>query len=165
MISRRRKRARKHIALRELLAAALSQLLPQAERDELREAKVPAKRIISLFTPDHVHLHALGGPDRWFNITMTRRGPELKAKDNRDTSIVAKSDRLVKSEKELGERLAAKLYGAPASTMMEDKPNGERRPARPGEVYWRKKRELKSRGFVKGHRPLRSQSSFQRRQP
>ena len=147
MPSRRTKRARKHIALRELLAAALSQLLPQAERDALREAKAPAKHIIKLFTPDHVHLYALGGIDRWHNLTMTRRGPELKAKDSRDTSIVAKVDRLIESAHERGARIAGKLYGAPT-------PEPRRR-----------KRTIPSRPFPKGQRKLQSRNSFQRRQP
>lgn len=153
MTPRRRKRARKHIAMRELCAAALSQLLPQAERDALRASKVPAKQIISLFTPDHVHLHALGGSDRWHNITMTRRGPALKSKDIRDTSIVAKSDRLVQARDEHQAAMRRKLLGP--------SPFAEVRPARSGEAYWRKKRELQSR-WPKG-RKLRSRSSFERR--
>lgn len=147
MMSRRRKRARKHIALRELLAAALSQMLPQAERDELRAAKVPAKQIISLFTPDHVHLHALGGVDAWHNITMTRRGPELKAKDNRDTSIVAKSDRIVPAEEAHRQAMARKLVGP--------SPFEDITP----------KRRIPSRGFPEDQRKLQSRNSFQRRQP
>lgn len=107
----RRKRARKAIAMREIAAAALSQLLPQDERDALRAAKVPAKSIIALFTPDHVILFSLGGPDRWFNITMTRRGAALKAKDARDTTIAAKTKRLASEHEEFRRRILAKPCG------------------------------------------------------
>lgn len=88
------KRARKHVKVRELLAAALADLLPQEMRDELRAAKVPAKKVIKLFTPDHNILHAHGGSDLWWNLTMRIRGPELKAKDANDTKIAAKVKRL-----------------------------------------------------------------------
>lgn len=137
MMSRRRKRARKKIALRELLAAALSQMLPQAERDELRAAKVPAKRIISLFTPDHVILHAFYGVDRWFNLTMTRRGPELKAKDNADTSIVAKTDRVSEGQREHLQVMARKLVGP---SPFADMDRGSR-----GRSRWAPGRKLQSR--------------------
>lgn len=88
------KRARKHIPVSELLASALADKLPQEQRDQLRAAKVPAKIVIRLFTPDHVVLHAHGGSDKWHNLTMALRGPELKAKDRRDTGIAAKDKRL-----------------------------------------------------------------------
>lgn len=113
MISPRRKRARKAIHMREIAAAALSQLLPEAERTALREAKVPARQIISLFTPDHVILHAFGGPDKWFNLTMTRRSPELKAKDNADTSRVAKVDRIIDQVNDHQRSMALKQCGQP----------------------------------------------------
>lgn len=110
-MARREKRKRDHIPLSELLASALADRLPAAHRDELRAAKVPADNVIRLFTPDHNHLHALGGSDAWWNITMAFRGADLKAKDNRDTGIVAKSDRLVKARLESEARLRAKLIG------------------------------------------------------
>ena len=67
------KRKRKYIKLREQLAAALSMLLPQVQRDELRSKKAPAKTVIALFSPDHSVLHALGGSDRWWNLTPMLR--------------------------------------------------------------------------------------------
>ena len=88
------KRPRKYIPLPERLASALSMLLPQEQRDDLRARKVPAKAVIRLFTPDHIILHAHGGPGKWWNITMALRGPNLKAKDNSDTSIAAKVARI-----------------------------------------------------------------------
>lgn len=93
-MTRRRKRARKHIAIREKLAAALSVQLPQEVLNVLRARKASASEVIALFTPDHIVLHALGGSDLWWNLTLRRRGPELKAKDARDTSIAAKVKRL-----------------------------------------------------------------------
>jgi hypothetical protein len=47
-----------------------------------------------MFTPDHVKLHAWGGADKWWNLTMMRRGPALFAKDRQDTSRTAKVRRL-----------------------------------------------------------------------
>ncbi len=64
------------------------------ERDLHRQHKTPAREIVALFTPDHVKLHAWEGEDKWWNLTMTRRGPELKAKDHADTSRVAKVKRI-----------------------------------------------------------------------
>jgi hypothetical protein len=143
-MTRRRKRARRHIAQRELLAAALSLLLPQEQRDRLRAVQVPARQIIRLFTPDHNILHALGGPDRWWNLTMTLRGPALKAKDGRDTSIVAKSDRLAEQHEDFRRRVLAP----------------EKRRRRKGEKYWGAKRRLQ-REWPK--RKLQSRNSFERR--
>jgi hypothetical protein len=68
-------------------------LLPQAVRDDLRARRVPAKVVNSMFTDDHIGLHSLGGSDAWWNLDPRQRGPELKAKDNRDTSRAAKVKR------------------------------------------------------------------------
>jgi hypothetical protein len=88
------KRKRNHIPLSELLASALADLLPQTTRDVLRWNRVSAREVIRLFTPDHNELHAIGGKDKWWNLTMRQRGPELKAKDIADTKIAAKIKRL-----------------------------------------------------------------------
>jgi hypothetical protein len=103
----RRKRARKHIAIAEKLASALADRLPQHERDALRASRVPAQQIIRMFTPDHNVLHTHGGSDKWFNLTMRRRGPELKAKDNRDTSIAARAVRLSDEHEDFRRRVLA----------------------------------------------------------
>lgn len=132
-MTRREKRKRAHIPLSELLASALADRLPATQRDELRAAKVPADNVIRLFTPDHNHLHALGGPDKWWNLTMAIRGPELKAKDNRDTSIVAHSDRLVEREREHIQAMARKLVGPSPFTDM------------PKRSRWPQGRKLQSR--------------------
>jgi hypothetical protein len=105
--SRRRKRARKHIPIAEKLASALADRLPQHERDALRASRMPAQQIIRMFTPDHNVLHTHGGSDKWFNLTMRRRGPALKAKDNRDTSIAAKSVRLSDEHEDFRRRVLA----------------------------------------------------------
>ena len=88
-------RRRKHIPLTERLASALSLLLPQAVRDDLREQKVSAKKVIGLFDTDHNILHALDGADRWWNLTPMLR-PEHREKARKDTSIVAKVRRIDK---------------------------------------------------------------------
>jgi hypothetical protein len=89
------KRKRKHIPMIELLASILADSrMPPWERQSHRVAMTPAKKIVSLFTPDHVELHAWGGKDKWWNLTMTRRGPELFAKDRQDTSRAAKAKRI-----------------------------------------------------------------------
>jgi len=106
----RRKRARKYIGLREQLAAALSMLLPPEQNKALREARVPAKTVIALFSPDHGHLHALGGSDKWFNLYPMLRAPH-KEKSRKDTSIVAKVDRLAPAHEEFRRRILAKRPG------------------------------------------------------
>jgi len=96
----RRKRARKYIPLPERLAAALSLLLTREERDDLRARKVPAKLVIGRFDFDHNVLHALGGDDRWWNLTPMLRAPH-RVKAAKDTSIVAKVDRLSARHEEM----------------------------------------------------------------
>lgn len=106
-------RKRAHLPLTELLASALADKLPQAERDDLRARKVPAGEVIRLFTPDHIILHAWEGPDAWWNLDMRRRGPELKRKDAADTSKAAKAIRLANSFADHRRRLLAKDRGEP----------------------------------------------------
>lgn len=137
----REKRKRDHIPLSVLLASALSELLPLPQARRLRDQRVPASDVIALFTPDHVDLHALGGADTWWNIHMRMRGPELKAKDNRDTSIVAKHDRVTENEREHLAAMARKLVG----------------PSPFADMTPRSK-------FPQG-RKLQSRTTFQRRQP
>lgn len=93
------KRARAHIPYPERLAAALSMLLPQEDRDALRELRVGAADVIALFDFDHVVLHALGGTDEWHNLTPMLRAPH-REKSRRDTSIVAKTRRLSRAHQE-----------------------------------------------------------------
>lgn len=88
------RRARDYIPLTEKLAAALACLLPQEVRDRLRADRVPAAQVISMFTPDHIHLHSLGGSDAWWNIDWRRRGAELNLKDRMDTTRSARAKRL-----------------------------------------------------------------------
>jgi hypothetical protein len=88
------RRRREYIPLEQRLAAALACLLPQQQRDAFRRDKVPAQTVIRCFTPDHIHLHSLGGPDLWWNIDWRLRGPELNLKNAMDTSIAAKVRRL-----------------------------------------------------------------------
>lgn len=106
-------RKRAHIPLMELLASALADKLPQAERDDLRARKAPAGEVIRLFTPDHIVLHTWGGDDAWWNLDMRRRGPELKAKDAADTSRAAKAIRIADSFDEHRRKLLARDRGEP----------------------------------------------------
>ncbi len=87
------KRKRGHISLKTKLAAALSMLMHQEDRDYWRRAKAPAAIILALFDFDHVVLHAHDGDDEWHNLTPMRREPH-REKSHRDTSIVAKTKRL-----------------------------------------------------------------------
>lgn len=107
----RRKRARKYISLREKLAAALSMLLPQEQRDALRARKAPAKAVIACFDFDHVVLHALLGPDRWHNLTPLLRTIHRQEKSPRDTSIVAKTRRLSAKQEEFNRKVVARPCG------------------------------------------------------
>jgi hypothetical protein len=88
-------RIRKAIRKDEYFAAALACLLPQDQRDALRAAKVPAKEVIRLFSPDHIGLHCFEAPDRdeWHNLHPRLR-PEHAEKSKRDASIAAKVKRL-----------------------------------------------------------------------
>lgn len=138
-MTRREKRKRDHIPLSELLASALADRLPAAQRDELRAAKVPADNVIRLFTPDHNIRHAEAGSDRWWNLTMRLRGPELKAKDNRDTSEVAKNDRIGAEHREHLQAMARKLAGP---SPFVDMPERGSRASR-----WPQGRKLQGRGF------------------
>lgn len=77
-----------------MLASVLADRLSRIERDDLRKRRVPAREIVRMFTADHVALHSFGGADKWWNLTMARRGPELKAKDANDTRVWGKAQRI-----------------------------------------------------------------------
>jgi hypothetical protein len=113
----RRKRA--HIPLIEKLASALADKLPVEERDALRrtEPRIPARKIVAMFTPDHLDLHAFGGADRWWNLDMRRRGADLKAKDAADTTRFHKSERIREREAEF-EAVRARLLKPRAQRMI-----------------------------------------------
>lgn len=86
-------RRRRYISLREKLAAALACLLSQAERDELRSRKAPARAVLSLFEWHHVVMHALDGSDAWHNLDpMLAHAHRERSK--RDTSDVYKTRRI-----------------------------------------------------------------------
>jgi hypothetical protein len=93
------RRRRKSIPLSEQLASALACLLLQAQRDELRAAKVPAQQVIRLFTMDHIGLHCFEEPrrDEWHNISPMLRGPH-KEKSRQDTAIAAKVKRIQRKQ-------------------------------------------------------------------
>lgn len=92
------KRKRAYIPLPERLAAALAMLLPADLRDVMREDRLPAKAVLQLFQFDHGVLHAHGGADKWWNLTPMTFAKH-REKSRRDTSIVAKVDRIIAREK------------------------------------------------------------------
>jgi hypothetical protein len=130
---------RAYIPYPERLAAALACQLPQAERDDLRQRKVPATEVIGLFEFDHIALHAFETPDRdeWHNLD-----PKLVAlhreKSRHDTSIAAKVKRL-------------RMRYRPIDAVIEE--------LEPVLRNGRPKRKIRSRGFQKGHRPMRRRPS------
>jgi hypothetical protein len=99
------RRKRKHIPIIQIAASALADKLPQHVRDLMREGKAPAKKILSMFTPDHVQLHCWGGRDSWWNLDMRMRDASLKAKDAADTARAAKAIRVSEKHQEFRKRL------------------------------------------------------------
>ena len=84
---------RKAIPLAEQLASALACLLPQAQRDELRAAKVPAKSVIRLFTMHHLDYWTFSENDRWWNLDpLLRRVHD--ARFPADAAAIARVKRL-----------------------------------------------------------------------
>lgn len=106
------RRKRGHVGLGQKLAAALACLLPAAQRDGLRERKVPAKQVIRLFTFDHLVLHAMDGSDLWWNLD-----PKLVAahreKTKADVGIVAKVRRIAPQWNEFLRNMARPDRGQP----------------------------------------------------
>lgn len=104
----RKRRPRKYIPFPERLAAALAMLLPAAQRDAMRAGRLPAKAVLKMFHFDHVALHSLGGEDKWWNLSPIQVRPH-REKSRRDTSIVAKVDRIVAREGEHREAIKRML--------------------------------------------------------
>ena len=90
------RRKRKHIPMIEIAASALADKLTASHRKALREEKVSARFIVTMFTPDHIDLHSWGGADKWWNLDMRPRGFDLKLKDAADTTRAAKAVRIDK---------------------------------------------------------------------
>jgi hypothetical protein len=97
---KREKRKRDYIPLPERLAAALVRLLPLDEQRSLRHAKGPASTVLKLFQFDHIVLHAppFNGSDKWWNLDPMQVKPH-REKSRRDTSIVAKVDRIIEKRR------------------------------------------------------------------
>jgi hypothetical protein len=102
-------RKRDYIPYPERLAAVLSMLLSQEERDALREAKVTADDVIALFEFDHNVLHAHDGSDKWWNLTPMQVKPH-RQKSSGDTKIAAKIKRIIANEQEHREARRRILY-------------------------------------------------------
>lgn len=105
--------ARSYISLTERLAAALSCLLPQEIRDDLRSRRVPAVEVIALFDMHHIRFHSIDRDDRWHNLHPMLRA-EHKARTPKDISAIAKVKRLARIADEASRRLLAKEPGKSA---------------------------------------------------
>jgi hypothetical protein len=88
------RRPRKHIPLTERYAAALACLLPPDLCQELRAERVPAKRVIAMFSDHHVDLHAWGGSDRWWNLHPMPRPQHAERTRKLDIPRAAKAVRI-----------------------------------------------------------------------
>jgi hypothetical protein len=133
--------ARDHISMETKLAAALLALghIPY-EHAKL----MTAAQIISLYNFDHYPIRkADNGPDEPWNLVPLGIMAHRKKTADKDVPELRKADRLAKARAALDVVLAT----------------GEK-PPRPTN-----KRRIPSRPFQKGHRPLRSRSSFERRAP
>ena len=150
------RRKRKAVPLAEQLAAALACLLPQEQRDELRRAKVSAKAVIRLFSPDHIGLHCFEAKDRdkWHNLTPMLRGPH-KEKSRKDCGIAAKVKRLQR-------QFRPEVVGGMVALIEVGREAPRRKVAgafsAPGATKPRPKRKIASRKFPwppRGSRPMK----------
>ena len=98
-MGRRKNRKRDYVPLTERLAASLAMLLSPYERDVLRGAKAPAEMVLKLFHFDHNVLHALGGSDKWWNLSPVQVQAH-REKSRRDVSAIAKVDRIIARQHE-----------------------------------------------------------------
>jgi hypothetical protein len=114
-MKKREKRKRAYIPYPERLAAALAMLLPADQRDALRAARAPAKAVEKLFHLDHGALHALGGSNKWHNLTPMQVKPHQE-KSRGDTKIVAKIDRIIAREQEHKDAMRRVLRPSPKRT-------------------------------------------------
>jgi len=91
-------RKRKAVKSKDKLAAALSMLLPQTERDILRAARAPAAVVLARFEFHHVipHCAPFSGSDAWWNLdAMPKKAHRARSRGlMSDTSIIAKVKRL-----------------------------------------------------------------------
>lgn len=131
---------RAHISDRTRLASALLAL----GLVEYEHAKAMGREnFLSLFHFDHGILHGVEVNDEFWNLTP-RLIPPHREKSKADTGIVAKVKRMARATSEAQARLLAKATG-------QDAPEPRRR-----------KVKIKSRGFQKGYRPIRSRG-FEKR--
>lgn len=105
--------SRAYIPYPTRLAAALACLLPQADRDALRVARVSADDVISLFDVHHVKFYALDTDNHWSNLHPMLRA-EHKARTRKDIGTVAKVKRLSRVTDEASRRLLGKKPGQSA---------------------------------------------------
>lgn len=139
-------RKRQRIPLREELAAALALLLPAELRTELREQRVPAETIRSLFEMHHVVLHTWGGADRWWNLVPMTEAKHAERTPG-DQRAAAKVKRIAPEHEAFRRRLLAK------SGQAAPEPKKPRKRARIAPRGFPKREEMrfdwKSRRYVK----------------
>jgi hypothetical protein len=126
----------RHIKVDERVAAALSQLLPDDVRADMRKRKAPAREVISLFELDHNVYFAWAEGDEvneWHNLTWLEKGVH-REKTRIDQGKIAKVRRHAKKEAALkvaqeninrilaGER---QLHKAPRPPRFKKKMNGK----------------------------------------
>ncbi len=107
-------RKRAYIRKDEKIAAALACMMPAGQRDALRAARVPAKAVLKLFEWDHIVLHTHKGSDLWWNLDP-KAVVLHKEKSRRDTSIVAKVDRIIAKRAQHEERRKRVLKPRPGA--------------------------------------------------
>lgn len=133
---------RGHISLETYLASALLALglVPYDDAKAMGRTN-----FLSLFNLDHNILHSSEHPDRdeFWNLTPMLIPAHRKKTATIDVKVAAKSKRLRAARSALNTFLTTGV-----------------KPPRPTN-----KRRIPSRPFSKGHRPLRSRSSFERRAP
>lgn len=143
-------RKRGHISMREEYAALIGAFLgiPYDHRKEMT-----FYHLRSLLHFDHDPIpHAHGGPDKHFNLTPLPIMAHRKKTAEVDVPQLAKTKRIEKNEAIHQAAMASKAGRyQEAAQILATAP----KPPIP-------KRKIPSRPFPKGHRPLRSRSSFER---
>lgn len=135
------KRAR--ISDRTLAAALAAQVFGIAHEHQVL---MHEDQMLSLVHRDHFPIpHAEGGSNHFSNVRARLIGEHREKTRTIDIPGIAKRKRVRRAQEEHSARMAAKLFGAP--------------PPSPRKF----KRRIASRGFDKGHRPLRSRNTLQRR--
>lgn len=144
-------RRRDHVTLETKLASAL---LALGHVPFSHATMMTAKQIISLYNFDHNIPHAEGGSDEFWNLTPLGIMAHRKKTCEQDVPRIAKNKRIA-SNTAIHEAAMASKRGdyVAAAQILASAPKPPRT-----------KKKIPSRPFPKGHRPLRSRNTFERRQ-